>query len=114
MGIVKFVIGVPRKNDITILRIKYDKNTTIKPTTAATIVFRAASTPALSPPERIHLIPPQIKNANATTAANIKRIVITLPTKFPKLLEAILHRAANCPGGHVLMESAKAAAGLER
>lgn len=54
------------------------------------MVFRAPSTAVLSPPERIHLMPPQIKKNNAITAAATRRIiiirVITVPI-LPKLSE---------------------------
>lgn len=43
----------------------------------AMIVFRADSTFDLSPPEVIHLIPPQIRKNKAINAAAIKRMVTT-------------------------------------
>ncbi len=65
------------------LNMKKDKNTITSPTNAATIVFLAFSTPVLSPPDVIHLIPPQIRNAKAMIAAITKAAVIILPTSPP-------------------------------
>ena len=70
-GISSAVMSI-LKNLRTILSIKYERNTITRPTTAATIVFLAASTALLSPPDNIHLIPPQMRNASAITTAITK------------------------------------------
>jgi len=114
VGRVKVVMVLPRKNPTTRFKMKYAKKTITRPTTAATIVFLAASTLVLSPPDRIHLIPPQIKNPNAIRTASMKRRVITFPTTFPKLLDVSLQRPAKSPVGQVSTVSAKAKAGERR
>ena len=47
---------------------------------AAIIVPRALSTFALSPPDVIHLIPPQMRKKSAIIIATTKISVITVPT----------------------------------
>ena len=82
------------KKFITKFIIKYARKTITNPTKAATIIFLAASTPALSPPEVIHLMPPNIRKASATRTATTNISVITafiipptLPT--PKLQSTV-------------------------
>ena len=65
---------------MTKLRRKKDAKTITRPMIAAMIVFRADSTAALSPPEKIHLSPPQIRKMRATITAITKRI-----TMIPKI-----------------------------
>ncbi len=63
--------------------IKNDRKTTTSPTNAATIVPLASSTFVFSPPDRIHLIPPNIKKAKAIKRAITKNKVIIAPSKLP-------------------------------
>ena len=105
---------LPRKKVVTMFRIKNARNTIIKPTIAATIVFRALSTAVLSPPEKIHLIPPKIRKAKAITIAIIKKKVTRFPTTSPKLPDVILQRPAKSPVGQVSIVSAKTIEGLRR
>ena len=60
------------KNDNIKVKIKNTKNTIINPTIAATMVPRADSIPALSPPEVIHLTAPKSKKNRATITAITK------------------------------------------
>lgn len=53
------------------------KKAIARPIIAATIVLRAPSTALLSPPERIHLIPPQIRKKNAISTA-ASSIIVTI------------------------------------
>ena len=75
----------------------------ISPTMAAIIVLRADSTFALSPPESIHLIPPQIRKINAKTIA---MIIIHVKRKGSELCGVRRQREPNpCPAsfGHGLI-----------
>ena len=65
------------KTPSTTVIIKKARSAIIRPIMDAIIVFRADSTLDLSPPEVIHLIPPQIRKNKAMSAAAIKRIVTT-------------------------------------
>lgn len=57
--------------------------TITSPTIALVILLRAASMPALSPPEVIHWIPPKIRKRNVKTAAMIKSAAATEPMSCP-------------------------------
>ena len=61
----------------------------IRPIIAAIIVLRAASTLPLSPPERIHLIPPQIRKKRAIIAATTRMIIIVLLITVPRLVASV-------------------------
>lgn len=74
------------------LIIKYARNVITRPTRAATIIFLADSTPALSPPDVIHLIPPNTKKARAISEAAIKAVSITAENISP--VGESLHRSA--------------------
>lgn len=87
-----------------IWRIKYDKKVITSPTNAATIMFLADSTPDLSPPEVIHLIPPNTRKAKAIREAPIKAKVITVEKTLPKFSAQRLAQLA--VSGHVSIESA--------
>lgn len=86
---VKLKPGI--KNPMTTWRIKNERNMTTSPTIAATMVFRAVSTPPLSPPERIHRIPPQIRNPRAIITEIMKTNVIAVPMIVPNSAPLILH-----------------------
>ncbi|MBI2621397.1 MAG: hypothetical protein HYW63_01970 [Candidatus Levybacteria bacterium] len=66
------------------LIIKNARNTSINPTTEATIVPLASSTFVLSPPERIQRIPPNIKNARAIKTAKMNANVTSFPINPPE------------------------------
>ena len=67
----------------TTLRITKARITTIRPMTAAIIVFLADSTAALSPPEIIHFTPPRIRKIKeAIIPITIKPLITNLIT-FP-------------------------------
>jgi hypothetical protein len=72
--------------------IKKARRATTRPIMDAMIVFRADSTFDLSPPEVIHLIPPQIRKNNAIKAAAIKRMVTTDEITDPMLLAVSVQR----------------------
>lgn len=63
------------------------------------IVPLADSTLDLSPPESIHLIPPQTRNMTAITMAPIIRMVMMLLTIAPKSLPWVLHILPPSPVG---------------
>ncbi len=102
-GSSSFVRLIPKKPR-TMFRIKYARNTMIKPTIAATIVFLAPSTALLSPPDNIHLIPPQIKKARAITTAITNRTVTTVLIIPPKLSMLKAQRPAKSPFGQASTE----------
>jgi len=98
VGIVKFKRSRP-KNCPTTDMIKNAKKVTTSPMIEAIIVFRAASTPPLSPPESIHLIPPQMRKNTAIRTAIASKRLKTFPIYFPKLAALILQSALNVPSG---------------
>ena len=67
------------------------------PIIAAIIVPRALSTFALSPPEVIHRMPPQIRKKRAISAAATSKNATAAPTKGPILFAFKLQSCANCP-----------------
>lgn len=77
-----FPIFTLKKPSRTLIR-RNAKNRTTKPTIAATIWPLAASTAALSPPDRIHLTAPQAKKNSAITTAAINMRVIRAPKILP-------------------------------
>ena len=94
----------PAKKPRTILMIKYDKNTITSPIIAEMICIRASSTPCLSPWERIHLIPPQIRYPSAIIVAITKTNVTAAPITVPKFCALKPQSALNCvPLGHALI-----------
>lgn len=75
----------PNRLPTKLMRKKATKATT-SPMIAATICFLASSTLVLSPPERIHLMPPIIRNTTAVTTATIRRMTMVLEITSPTLL----------------------------
>ena len=71
----------------------------IRPTIAAIIVALASPIFALSPPERIHLIPPYTKKKSEITAAIIIIATMMFRMVLPMLLACSLQRLSNCPAG---------------
>ena len=90
-----FVIGAPSNTCVTKLSRKNHAKTITKPIIAAIIVFRADSTAVLSPPEKIHFKPPQIRKIKATITEITKRIIITPIITLPILALPELHNRAN-------------------
>ncbi len=76
-------------------RIKNAKNAITRPTIEAIILPRALSTFALSPPDVIHEIPPQIRKNRAINTAMIKRNVTAAPTIPPRLFAFKLQSLPN-------------------
>jgi hypothetical protein len=83
------VVVTPKKFS-TILSIKYERNVITSPISAATIMFLADSTPALSPPEVIHLMPPKTRKARQSSEATMNATVIAHEKRSP--LRVILQR----------------------
>ena len=84
-------------------RIKNAKKAITKPIIAAMIVPRALSTFALSPPDVIQRMPPQIKKKRAIRTAIIRMKVTAAPTMGPILFAFRLQSLLNCPAlGHGL------------
>ncbi len=81
----------------TIVKIKKARKAMTNPTIAAIIVFLALSTLALSPPESIHRIPPQIRKKRAINTAATNIIVIAVETTVGMLDWLIPQRVLNCP-----------------
>lgn len=98
VGIWRFWKEIP-KNPRTKDKMKKAKNAITRPTTADMIVPRAASTLDLSPPEVIHLIPPQMRKKRATIEAITSIVTITVFIACPGLAIVRLQRLANPPGG---------------
>ena len=93
-GSVRFVRLKPKKLSAS-ERIKNAKKSITKPIIAAIIVPRALSTFALSPPDVIHRIPPQIRKKRAISTAIIRIKVTAAPTIPPILLAFKLQRLPN-------------------
>lgn len=87
----KFRPNIPN----TIFIIIYARKAITSPIKAATMIFLALSTPALSPPDVIHLIPPYTRNARAKSDAKIKASVISVWNRSPP--NVILHNFSNPP-----------------
>jgi hypothetical protein len=104
-GKVRFISEIPNRPS-TSWSIKNDRNVTKRPMIAATIVPLAISTLPLSPPERIHLIPPQIRKKRAISAATMNRNKTALLITLPKFVEFIVQRLLKGfpipPGAHGL------------
>lgn len=95
----------------TVPRMKYDNKVSIRPMIAATIILRAASIFALSPPELIHFNAPKIINISAITEANIIAPTIMLLIIFPALSaddleQSLLKRVSPVAHGPTLTEVA--------
>ena len=76
-------------------RIKNAKNAITNPTIEAMILPRALSTFALSPPDVIHEIPPQMRKKRAIRTAIIKMNVTAAPTIPPRLFAFKLQSLVN-------------------
>lgn len=77
--------------------MKKAKKEITNPMIAAMIVPRALSTFALSPPDVIHRIPPQIRKKRAINVATIRMKVTAAPTRGPMLFAFKLQSLLNCP-----------------
>lgn len=85
------------KRPSTRFKMKNARKTIISPITAAIIWLRAASTPPLSPPEVIHLIPPHTRKKRAISIATTNITAITNPIMDPSDLPCVAHAAASTP-----------------
>ena len=100
MGILVIVAVLKLKNLNSILKIRNVKNRIIRPTIDATIVPRADSTAALSPPENIHLItPPEIRKNN-TIITEITKIKVIAADIIPGMFVSLKQRTSNGALGH--------------
>ena len=87
------------KNRKTTVKIRNTKNTIINPTIAATMVPRADSIPALSPPENIHFTAPKSKKNRAIITA-ITKIKVIAADIIPGTLVTSKQRTLNGAPGH--------------
>jgi len=83
------------KKNKSILKMKKAAKIRTRPTTAPIIIPRALSIPALSPPERIHLTPPQTRKIMARMTPITRSIERKLGIAVWRSLASIPQRALN-------------------
>ncbi len=96
--------------------MKYIRNVRIRPIIAATIIFLADSSLALSPPDVIHLIPPYMRKKSAAITATINKIVMEFRTILFTLFKLKPQRLKNPLSslGQGLIDAAKAGRAVVR